>query len=243
MKLRNIIVFTVITFTVLATSCSESMFDERLRGSGNVITENRTTANFTGIEVDGVFDVAVYLGNETEVIVEADDNLMQAIVTVVIGNKLYIDVDKDYKIRKSTRMIVHITTPDLNTIDFDGVGDIYSGNMLNFNSLDIEYDGVGDVDFEGNFGTIDIDADGTGAISLSGTATILDIDNSGVGSIKAENLEAKKGFIENSGVGHTKIFVTDELYLNVSGVGNVYYKGEPVIKELSVTGVGKVVKM
>ncbi|MEI9957281.1 MAG: DUF2807 domain-containing protein [Ferruginibacter sp.] len=57
-------------------------------GSGNVVTENRTVDNFTGIDVSSSFDVEVKIGSPASVRVEADDNIIKYIVTKVSGERI-----------------------------------------------------------------------------------------------------------------------------------------------------------
>jgi len=48
--------------------------------------------------------------------------------------------------------------------------------------------------------------------------------------------------LKASGVGKTEVYASKEIAIKSSGVGNVYYKGDAVITDLNIKGIGKVKK-
>jgi len=55
-----------------------------IKGSGVITTENRTvTENFTGVDVSSAIELTLEQADKTEIVVEADDNLQNTIVTEV----------------------------------------------------------------------------------------------------------------------------------------------------------------
>jgi hypothetical protein len=86
-----------------------------------------------------------------------------------------------------------------------------------------------------------IDLTGVGDFFLTGPdQNELTITLTGVGNIDAFELRTDTCNITFSGVGNCKLFVTDLLSGTLSGVGNVYYKGNPEIN-LNVTGAGRLI--
>ncbi|MCL2289742.1 MAG: DUF2807 domain-containing protein [Bacteroidetes bacterium] len=88
-----------------------------------------------------------------------------------------------------------------------------------------------------------INLKGVGNVKLSnGEASSLQISLSGAGGIDAQNYQVENVVINHSGVGDAKIWVTTSLSGTLSGVGDIYYKGNPIIN-VSVSGVGKLKKL
>ena len=87
----------------------------------------------------------------------------------------------------------------------------------------VELTGVGDFEFSGDY------------------QDELTIILTGVGNVKAYDLEVGTCNITSTGVGICEVRVTDELNVSISGVGSVYYKGEPTINSI-ITGVGQLVE-
>jgi hypothetical protein len=82
---------------------------------------------------------------------------------------------------------------------------------------------------------------GVGDFLLSGPDQgELTITLNGVGNIDSYELKADTCNIMLTGVGNCKVFVRNLLSGALSGVGNVYYKGNPAIN-LNVTGVGRLI--
>lgn len=82
---------------------------------------------------------------------------------------------------------------------------------------------------------------GVGNIELSGAdQDELSIVLTGVGNVSAFGMKAAGCTIMSTGVGNCEIFVLDNLNVTITGVGNVYYKGDPDIHS-NVTGLGRLV--
>lgn len=87
----------------------------------------------------------------------------------------------------------------------------------------------------------DIKLVGVGNFELSGDfQEELSFSLTGVGNVDAYELEVGICTIVSTGVGDCKVNVRDELNVTISGVGTVYYRGNPAITQ-SVTGMGNLV--
>lgn len=68
----------------------------------------------------------------------------------------------------------------------------------------------------------------------------LTINVTGVGNIKAFDMRVGICSITFTGVGDCEVHVIDELTVILSGVGNIYYKGNPTINS-TITGTGQLI--
>jgi hypothetical protein len=85
-----------------------------------------------------------------------------------------------------------------------------------------------------------IKLNGVGKIKIAdGKTSDLVIDLCGVGDVEAQYYEVQSVDISISGTGDVKTMVTDTLKGDISGVGTIFYKGNPEIQK-SVTGIGKI---
>lgn len=81
---------------------------------------------------------------------------------------------------------------------------------------------------------------GAGDFSLDGDRQdLLDIHITGTGNVSAFEMEAKDCIIRISGAGNCEVNVSDNLDVIVSGVGNIFYLGQPALRS-DISGVGKV---
>lgn len=82
---------------------------------------------------------------------------------------------------------------------------------------------------------------GVGDFILSGDhQEELTIGLTGVGTVRAFNLEVGTCIIIITGVGDCEVNVIDELNVDITGVGDIYYIGNPNIDQ-SVSGVGRLI--
>jgi hypothetical protein len=88
-----------------------------------------------------------------------------------------------------------------------------------------------------------INNNGVGNINVeNGNTTNLEISLSGIGDIYAQNYQARDINIINSGIGDAKVWATGTLTGELSGIGNILYKGEPKIN-INTTGIGNIIKI
>jgi hypothetical protein len=197
------------------TACEEDQSGPQIQGSGNVISEIRDLDSFQSIHISSIINATIIQGNQ-DVLVNADDNIIELIKTEVRDNVLYIDLeDGEYG---EIYIQVNIATPQLNEITTTGVNNIEVNQLKQQGQLTLNIEGVG------NF-------------SMSGSADQLLINSIGASNLEAFDFEATNCEINLSGV---QITVSEILSGALSGVGNILYKGAPSI-DVSVTGVGNVV--
>ncbi|MCL2190949.1 MAG: DUF2807 domain-containing protein [Treponema sp.] len=74
----------------------------------------------------------------------------------------------------------------------------------------------------------------------AGEASFLELILDGVGDIDAQNFEAGSVNVNLSGVGDIRAWATNTLTGNLSGVGNVRFRGNPSTNTVNRSGVGQV---
>ncbi len=107
---RIFLLFAVLAFTM--QSCIY-MGGKRVRGNGNIETEERSVSAFDEVEVHGSMDVHVSQGDTRPVRLEGDENLLQYIEIKQVGNKLKIGPRPGYNLRPSSKLKVYVTSPIL----------------------------------------------------------------------------------------------------------------------------------
>lgn len=176
-----------------------------IEGSGLSKTEKRDVAEFSSIEVEGVFQVEVTLQKDFDVQVEADDNLLEFIKTEVDGQTLKIETTKRLNLKNP--LIVRISAPNIVGVGTSGVAQV---TLTNINNDQLE-----------------IDSSGASRIKADGVTKSLIIDLSGASQFEADGLRSETARVEASGASRADIFVSNDLTAEVSGASKVYYSGNP----------------
>ncbi|MCF8373755.1 MAG: DUF2807 domain-containing protein [Bacteroidales bacterium] len=239
MKKNKIVLFGLLAITLLlANSCEDPWFN-CIRGNGDVSEELRNVGDFSAIDSEGDFEVFVSIGPTTDVVVEAESNLLDYIETDVRNGKLTIDTRRNRCLRNEEPMRIFITTPHLNDIELDGSGFIECEGIVS-SFLNVDLNGSGDIRLGAEAEFIDADISGSGEIELWGTAHETEFKISGSGQIKSFDLISDKSFSTITGSGNIYVLAYDFLDVKITGSGNVYYKGNPGI-HVNITGSGDLI--
>lgn len=216
---------------------------QEVKGNGNVVKEIRKVDSFSEIVAEGVLSVYLSQGNTESIIVETDKNLQPYVITNVKGNSLIIKNKDKTDIEESTMMNVYVTLKDISKLEISGVGKVETKSQLILNELKIDNNGVGNGKLNLKCNKLVADVNSVGNLSLTGEIENAIIQLNGVGNLKAEDLKTEILRIENNGVGNANVNSNKEIYININGIGNVSYKGNAVVKEMNVSGMGKVTKL
>ena len=181
MKNNLILLLFVIVFTLFIVGCGTR--NNTVRGNGDVISQERTAINFTGIVHSSVANIEIHPSNAFRVIVTTDSNIQDIVLIEVNNNLLNISMRSNTNVNNITKLTVDIYLPELAIIRSSGVGSINvsSGSSSN---LEIVHSGVGNIDAQ-NFQVenIIITHSGVGRSSVWATSS-LSGTLSGVGSIR-----------------------------------------------------------
>ena len=193
-------------------------FGRGIHGSGNVAAEKRDLANFSAVDVGGVFQVEIVAGKEFSVEVEADDNLLSHIETEVRHGTLYIETDG--RLKTSNPIKLRISAPDIDKLDVSGAANVTLSGVKN--------------------DALSLEASGASKITVSGETSQLNVDISGATKVLADQLKTANANVEASGASYADVNVTGELRSKLSGASNVEYSGSPTNVVTKKSGASRV---
>ncbi len=233
---------------------------ERVRGSGDIVTEDVPVSDFDRVSLSGIGDVIITQGETESLRIEADDNILPYIETRVQNGTLVIsltDEAQDKNLRPTTLQF-HVGMKEVSGLNISGAGDV-NAQTLDVDRLQIDIGGAGDIKIDtldatyldvdvSGAGSVDVDAlnaeeasvsiNGAGDVNLTGQVERQEISLNGAGNCHAENLESQTSDIKVNGVGSVTIWVTESLDVQIGGVGNVSYYGSPRL-DTSLYGIGR----
>ena len=189
-------------------------------------SEQRTLPQFSSITIDSKSNVVIEQGSTQSVSVESQE--LNNVETSVTNETLHIN-------GKSSK--INITIPTLNAISIGGLGDVNVNSTFQNETFTLKISGNGKIITPVKTGKLYVKISGNGKLKLNGTANDLEMDISGNGKLDAEELHVKNVTANISGIGKCLIDVTDNLEVNISGNGTVYYKTEPAHITKHVSGI------
>jgi hypothetical protein len=229
----------VIVLLLFLSSCYLD-FRETVYGNGNVVTEERSADSFNRLKVSSGIDVFITQGDEESIKVIADENLLEYIKTEIFDNTLKVYTEAN--IRNARSKEVHLVYRQLREIDISSAGDVEGTNRMKADDLDLDLSSAGDLVLDVEAKRINCNISSAGDARLSGTVDELDADLSSAGDLYAWDLIAKKARVNVSSAGNARICATEEVDLNASSAGDIYYKGDPEKINTHKSSAGSIIK-
>ena len=239
--------------TILLSSCTV------ITGKGPVVERELKLDAFTGVQLDGSFNVSIEQGAQQKVLVLGNENILDKLKTDVLDGTLYISLEPGNYINYELEVRLTVTT--IEHVVLNGSGDINLGTFVNIDHLNVELDGSGDIRSKGVLGILnkaELDMDGSGDIDLTlkasevsarlqgsgdieliGTTPKFSAFLDGSGDIKAFELESINCEVKLQGSGDIAVFASNKLVASLDGSGNIKYRGQPSV-EANIDGSGSI---
>lgn len=217
-------------------------FGERIRGSGDIITEARAVSDFQRIDILGSGDLIITQGDHYSLTVETDDNLMEYVKTEVQGITLELSFTEEARnknLQPTQGIVYRVTVQELEAVEIAGSGTITAGS-LESEMLVITVAGSGEVRID-ELTTDDLSMQiiGSGDADFRGVARQQSFVIAGSGSIDAGDLRGEAVVVNIPGSGSATVWATDSLQVNIAGSGDVDYYGRPAVSQ-TIHGSGRV---
>ena len=173
---RNLICL-ILLIGLVEVSCKRMV-----KGSGEMITDERITGNFETVEIKGAAVIEITKGSGYKVEVKSYENIVHLIETSVKNNKLTVSTGEDVSITNS-EITIHITAPTIETVILSGAGDLaISGFHQSMMKLKLQ--GAGNIRFSGSeCDTVYATLTGAGNMYVN-AKDYLDANLNGIGNIE-----------------------------------------------------------
>ncbi len=208
-------------------------------GSGVASREARDVGPFTAIALSVPALVELTQGDRDSVLLEADDNIVPLIDTVVENGNLKLRFkDRTTSVRGAPIRII-VTARNIEALAIAGTGDIRVA-ALRSTALAAKIAGSGDIRIgQLDSGSLQVTISGSGDFTAAGKTDSLQVRISGSGNVKTGTLASRRADINIAGSGNVRVWALDALAVKIAGVGDVGYYGDPSLSK-SVAGSGSV---
>ena len=202
------------------------------------VTQQRQLGEFTGIQQETFADVYISPGDKTTVMVKADEDVIDRLITKVEDGVLKISSKGNFRMVKVFE--VHVTMSKLDMIKNTGSGDIKCFDGLPGNDVFISISGSGDLDADLLAKNLKLNVNGSGDVDLSGVKGDLNVSVSGSGDLEVEELQLENCTMSLSGSGDAELNGSAvSLTVVQNGSGDLNARGlKSVDVEVKNTGSG-----
>ena len=190
----------------------------KIKGSGNLISENRELSSFNSINLMGSMNVNINTSNEFNCTITGDDNIIPIVKTKVTNNNLQISTNKNYS--STNELVVNVNVPNYDKASITGSGDM---NLINFKNENLS-----------------LNIAGSGNITGNGDVQTLTVKINGSGNIMLKDLKSKTTNITINGSGDAIFWASESISAVVNGSGSIKYHGNPTNVNSDVNGSGSI---
>lgn len=226
-------------FILLLTTLNSCIFlGPSIKGNGDVVEKERNVGEFDALKVTTGMNVWITQGDETKVVVVADENLHDVILTEVSGRTLKVFTES--RIRWAKEKKVLITVKNLEEIGSSAGSNVYSNGLLNFEDLDVSSSSGSNLTLEVSSRDLNVSSSSGANTNLKGKAYKFDLDASSGANVKASGLEAAYCKVEASSGANVQVSVVTEINAKASSGGNVIYYGNPEKTDTKASSGGNI---
>ena len=221
-----------------------------VQGSGTGATEMRTLDAFEAVALSGAIDLVVRQGAQQSVQVQADDNLLAMLETLVEtsrnGNTLKVRWKREGGwgsgsgyVQPRSKVLVTVVVPKLGAVAVAGSGDVRV-EAFSTPALQLSLSGSGDARLDGlTTDELAVRVVGSGDVVGRGSAPKVKISIAGSGDVRLSELRADDVTVSIAGSGDAAVNAQKTLSVSIAGSGDVTYTGDAQVKS-SVAGSGSV---
>jgi hypothetical protein len=217
-----------------------------LGNAGEMSAVSITLTPFNKLVLEDNVNLVLTQSTEEKMIVKAPENIIPNITGSISGQILTISNGTDCRWARDPgeKITVHLFFKELTAINYRGSGHITNTDTLKLDALKIETSvGAGDI-------TLTLDNRYTGTyiyqenahIMLHGKSEICYTYTNSRGITDMLDFRTKKMVIEYGGLSDTYVNVSDSLDGIIYHMGNVYYKGNPVITRSLSYSSGRLIR-
>lgn len=221
--------FTKLTAILLLVLTTTSCFIDGLtgiKGNGEVVSEDRTiNSSFNEIKVQQGIQVFLTQGNSTELKVEADENIIDLLITEVKDNELQIYFEKNVNRAKSRT--VYLTANEISKIRTSSGALVKTENTIETNSLELDSSSGSTIKVTVNASEISSSSSSGSNINIYGKTKTFSSSASSGSSIDADKLETINSSAKVSSGANIDVNVSGKLVAKASSGGSIDYEGNP----------------
>ena len=259
MKIKSIAA-VIIIMSLLVVPCVSGCFIP-VSGSGDLVTEEFSFADFNRVHVGSTFEVEISQSDTFSISITADDNIMEYIIVNLSDDTLQVRLKQGYNYHSITA-IAKISMPDIERLELSGATEGILNDFVTSNDVTLNISGAstltlsalyaGDVCMQisgashvsGNLtaGNVDFDISGASNLSLTGSGQALKAEVSGASRMSLDNFTTDNADTDVSGASTCVVNTGGTLDAEVSGASTLYYIGSPLMGDIDISGASGIQK-
>jgi hypothetical protein len=211
-----------------------------ITGSGNVVTQEEAITGFDKVDISYSFEVDISQGDTFSVVIRVDDNLVEYLQVVKLGNTLQIGLEPNHPDIRSATLQAEVTMPELAGLDLSGASHVTITGFKSAQALVVDAAGASHLRGDIEAGDLTFNLDGGSEVILTGSAENATITASGSAEINLSAFSVVDANVEVGGASQVTVNVSGRLDVDASNGAEVYYLGSPTLGTIEESGGAEV---
>ena len=208
--------------------------------TGQDIKKEIPVEDFTKVYINIACEVDLTQAEETKLVIEAEERLLEEIDVEISNGTLRITSDRKSWKKHKDDVDISLTVKHIESFQVAGAVDLRANKKIVADKLSILVGGVANIEMELECNKLMADLSGVADIDIRGEAPLAVWNVSGTASLDAEDFITEATRVDFSGVGKGEVHATKILKASVSGLGLLEYSGNPANITTNVSGLGKI---
>jgi len=205
-------------------------------GSGDIISDTRTVRAFSGLEVEGPFEVIITTGSPDKLVIEADDNLMEYVETEVDGNTLEIRLSRRFNLRDA-HLKAYVSSGEINKVHASAAANVTTKTgLVSANKIDLSSSSGASINGNVDAPNVTGKASSGSKLDLRGKARNLNLSSSSGATIHAYDLLSENTSASSSSGASIQTFASLDMNASASSGGEVTFRGPGRVKKNESSG-------
>ncbi len=225
---------------LIFTSCNGNL-NFGVQGNGNVKSEIRNvTEKFTKIEVNEGLNTTVEQSNTTEIILEADENLLKLIETKVEKGVLVLSLKK--QIGNYEKLNVAIKMPIIESLTTESGSSLKTINILKGSKIQLESSSGSNLKANLSYDFVEASSSSGSDLNIEGITLKLETSSDSGSDLNAQKLTANEVISSADSGSTTKVNPKISLKADANSGGSISYINEPKSMSKSEDSGGTIYK-
>lgn len=237
MKRKMIGMLIMCLFTIMMTGCTEKGQIGKwkvIQGSGDIKSESYDLKDFSKLNIARDFRVNVKKGDNFEVKVETNSDILEYLDVAVISDTLYAKYKEDVVI-DNTIIAMDIVMPSLNDIQVKNDGKVDLNDAFEWDGdFNIELSNDGKLKGHITTNNMNISLNNDAIITLEGSSSSIEASGKSDSRMDLKAFKVVEGTITVVSDASCDIFVTDRINVTAKSEASVNIYGGGIINKVSV---------
>jgi hypothetical protein len=222
----------ILLITAAFPGCSS--VGSSMNGSGQVKEQELKLTDFNTINVHGPFELEIVRDSSFKVVLSTDDNLISRVRGSLDRKTLMLSIEAPATFFPS-KLKVSITMPDIAGLSLSDAAKATMSGFSSFNDFNVYLNKGSNLNGAIEADDVSINLTGASQAAVAGKSRTLDLQCSAGSKLDMTSFQVTRAQVKLKEASEATLNVSGELDVVMSDASKIYYLGNPIISDTSIS--------